>query len=293
MTANREWLENQIYKEKARSATVTKERALHEKMLAEYKAELEAQAREQAEAVRRMEAESAATLRAFQEAKQKEAHDQYEKRVKAELAAKEAKDKEIEQLAALELQLIERLKKKKAQQDKAVEQLEAVMQLNTLRTSQEIKKTRDRSAATRSGSPSPTKRSPSKAGAKPKQQAQSSSKASNDQQKLSSADEEIARAFSRYDSNDSGKMKTESLEGEWVVMSRTVLMQVIICRWPCLAFACFLLTCKFALPCVAAGLMRDLKQSLNAAQLEKAKGQLDPKHTGKIDFSEFLLWWKG
>ncbi|KAF5835154.1 hypothetical protein DUNSADRAFT_7829 [Dunaliella salina] len=153
-----------------------------------------------------------------------QAQEDYERRLREEMDSKSERELEIERLAELEMQLIERLKQKQMRQRKAYQQLEAVLALGS---------------STRKSSSKPSSpQVPPQASPPPPQEP---------------TEEEVARAFSMYDTEASGEISTGCIDG----------------------------------------LMRDLGVALAPSQLSQAIAQLDSRQCGKVSFGEFLLWWKG
>ena len=168
----------------------------------------------------------------------------------------------MEKLAALEMELIERLRKKQSEQYSAYNELEGVLGVpsggslrNTMRSSSAANVRGSQSR----GGPSGTSKAP--APERSVQQVRTVGHASvapaqphySEPAPGEPTDEEIARAFSKYDMEGAGVVPTPSI----------------------------------------ANLMADLGTPLTDVQLGQAVAQLDPNQTGNVDFGSFLYWYHG
>ncbi|MEW5308898.1 MAG: hypothetical protein WDW38_000819 [Sanguina aurantia] len=231
---NRTEMENRLYAEKVSLVLQAKdERVEIDRLLAESKLLARKEALEQKEAIRAAQEDGRRRIEQIKATKLHSAQGDYEKRLKEEMDAKCVKEREIERLAQMELELIERLKSKQMEQRKAYQQLEAVLSLGSTRNSSP----RHSSKTPLSGAHSSAVETPSEAGS-----------GGGDP-----SEEDVARAFSMYDTDGTGEVSTLSLDG----------------------------------------LMKDLHVPLTAMQLAQAISQLDTELEGKISFGGFLVWWKG
>ncbi|MEW5298443.1 MAG: hypothetical protein WDW36_001566 [Sanguina aurantia] len=309
---NRTEMENRLYAEKVSLVLQAKdERVEIDRLLAESKLLARKEALEQKEAIRAAQEDGRRRIEQIKATKLHSAQGDYEKRLKEEMDAKCVKEREIERLAQMELELIERLKAKQMEQRRAYQQLEAVLSLGSARLGEPVEtptvRTLRRAAVACTGparqgpvdrvwvcappradcqvlpcagaeqpprseppAPQPPPREPhGPTLALPHRNAppRHSSKApligahSSAVEAPSEAgsgggepsEEDVARAFSMYDTDGAGEVPTLSLDG----------------------------------------LMKDLHVPLTAMQLSQAISQLDTELNGKISFGGFLVWWKG
>lgn len=182
-------------------------------------------------------------------------HEEYERRLQDEIERRLAKEKELEKLASLEMELIERLRKKQSEQYRAYNELEGVLGVPSAPR-------RSTSAQSLRGSPSHQHQVRGGAAAERSvQQVRAVDSASvvpgapsaSEPAPGEPSDEEIARAFSKFDTEGTG------------VIGRSTI----------------------------GDLMADLGSPLNDVQLAQAVSQLDPNETGKVDFGSFLYWYHG
>ncbi|GAX75926.1 hypothetical protein CEUSTIGMA_g3369.t1 [Chlamydomonas eustigma] len=179
--------ENKIYSDKVTVVQQTKEeRAEYDRLLAESKLLSRKEALEQKEFIRRQQEDARKKIEQLKISRLQMAQEEYERRLKEEMDAKLQKEKEIEQLAQLELELIGRLRTKQTEQQKAFQQLEAVLSLG----------------ASGSGKQPASKLHPS-APAAPSTPPQSGEP----------SEEDVARAFSVYDVDGTGEVSTQDLQG--------------------------------------------------------------------------------
>uniref|UniRef100_A0A7R9YRY9 EF-hand domain-containing protein n=1 Tax=Chlamydomonas euryale TaxID=1486919 RepID=A0A7R9YRY9_9CHLO len=186
---NRIETENKVFAEKIATAQQTKEdkediaRTLKENQLL-----LRKEALENKEIIRKQQEDARRKLEELKIARLHMAQDDYEKRLREEMEAKTQKEMEIEELAALEMELIERLRAKQLEQQKAFSQLEAVLSL---------------------GAASPGKGSPNK-----------QAPASPSKPLAEPEEEDVARAFSVYDQDGTGKISASDVGGEALFVRR-------------------------------------------------------------------------
>ncbi len=112
-----------------------------------------------------------------------------------------AKEREIEQLAALEMELIDRLRTKQQEQKKAFQQLEAVLSMG--------------SPSKASSSSSKQLQSGGKGGAPPPKRTNgtSATSASPPPPTQEPSEEDVARAFSVYDRDGTGLILSKDVQG--------------------------------------------------------------------------------
>jgi len=179
---------NKIFADKVTVVQQTKEeRAEFDRLLAESKLLSRKEALEQKEFIRKQQEEARKKIEQLKISRLQMAQEEYERRLKEEMDAKLQKEKEIEQLAQLELELIGRLRTKQTEQQKAFQQLEAVLSLGTSGSGKQ---------------PAATKLNPS-APAAP----------STPPQTGEPSEEDVARAFSVYDVDGTGEVSTQDLQG--------------------------------------------------------------------------------
>eukprot|EP00798_Chlamydomonas_sp_ICE-L_P031811 gene31811-7013_t len=168
--------ENKVYLEKVNVVQQTKEeKAEIDKLLAESKLLSRKEALEQKESIRQQQEVARRKLEALK------AQDDYEKRLKEETDAKNVKEAEIQRLAQIEMELIERLKTKQGQQQKAYQQLEAVLSLGGS-----------------TGSKSSSHGAPAAASAAPSAEP---------------GEDDVARAFSVFDLDGTGEISALDMQG--------------------------------------------------------------------------------
>jgi hypothetical protein len=108
--------------------------------------------------------------------------------------AKAAKEREIEQLAKLEMELIERLKAKQQEQKKALQQLEAVLAIGS------------------PSSPKSKKPAQSPGSTKAKSGGPGAAKKTTGSVKSEPSEEDVARAFAVYDREGTGSVSTKDIQ---------------------------------------------------------------------------------
>ncbi|KAG1663826.1 hypothetical protein FOA52_013391 [Chlamydomonas sp. UWO 241] len=191
-------MENTVFADRIATAQQTREEKEEiAKMLAENKLLSRKEALEQKEVIRKQQEDTRRKVEQMKIARLHMAQDDYEQRLRTEMDAKAQKEREIEELASLEMELIDRLRAKQAEQQKAFSQLEAVLSLGS----------------TKQGS----KGSPSKSPAAPPL--------------VEPEEEDVARAFSVYDHEGTGEIRASDVESLMrdlaVPLSGTQLAQAI------------------------------------------------------------------
>jgi len=247
----------------AMAQTVRVERALLEDEMQREKIVARKQAVQQKLEIRRQHEIAARKAEQRKVAELIAAHEDYESRVAAEVAVRQKKEKELQEMAQLELQLIEKLKRKQIEQIEAYTELEDVLGTkppstaqkppSSARSAKPSARSSARPAAERSsaGPARESSRASAGAGAATPPPEAMPSEASGEP--VEPTEEEIAMAFAQYDEEGTGAIGTTLLDP----------------------------------------LMRDLGVPLDAAQLAQAVSQLDRSGAGEISFGEFLLWWRG
>lgn len=230
-------------------ARAQNERTKEEQRIADRKRALEmkAKVREQQNVFR----QKAASTKALH---LQETHDQYEKRTLRELALKEEKEKELEKMAKLEMELIVTLQKRQREQEKAIKELEEALAADSRSRMSSPTRTMQSSASTRSRDPGTDSRSASRLSSTKKSLLQGEDMTSTDIPEPS--DEEIQAQFTSlvtYDSEGKGKIDTSELSD----------------------------------------LLQKLGLQLDSQQMSQCQEQLDPRSSGKVQYDEFLEWWHG
>jgi len=105
------------------------EQAAHERMLAEQRLMERKKALESKEAVRQKQMESKEKLLTLKARQMEETHADYQRRLAEELKEQQRQEKELQKLAAQELELIEKLQLKQHEQRQAYEELENALGL--------------------------------------------------------------------------------------------------------------------------------------------------------------------
>lgn len=261
---NKELRETQIMELRDQMAQEVRiERAVLEDELQREKILARKRAVEQKEQIRRAKEEATQKLEQRKLAELINAHEDYQQRVAEEMAVRRKKEQELHAMAKVELQLIERLKKKQQEQVQAYTELEDVLGTRTLAQGgtgggSRIMSSRSAGAPQARGSSAGRGTTAHSSGQGHPAGADAAESTSAVEQGSPGAareptEEEIAVAFSRYDDEGTGTIPTTSLEG----------------------------------------LMSDLGLQLNAHQLSQAVAQLDRTGMGEVSFGEFLLWWRG
>eukprot|EP00877_Chromochloris_zofingiensis_P006319 jgi/Chrzof1/1940/Cz10g27070.t1 len=189
----RQDVEARLLADKANLAAQTKEeRAEIEAAIAELRQERQKQVAQKRDTVKKQLSQGGTKLQQQRAARLQMAQEEYERRVREEAEAKEQKEQEIAELARLEMELIERLKKKQAEQNKAYQQLEAALALSSTGTR----------SVSRNNQSSPSHQTTA---SRPTSGAQHSSS--------DPSDEDIARAFAAYDVDARGVISTAQITG--------------------------------------------------------------------------------
>ncbi|KAK9819957.1 hypothetical protein WJX72_004409 [[Myrmecia] bisecta] len=173
--------QKQLEKEERLQET-KEEKAELEKVLAETKLLSRIEALERKQAVQKEHRKAQAKTVKYRKEKIKAVHEEYDKRLNEEIQARMDKEKELASLAQVEMRLIERLKLRQVQQQKALDQLEAALNLG---------KKSQAGAAQRLYTPQNTQQP-----TLPEEP----------------SEEDIARAFSVYDPEGEGSISTQDLE---------------------------------------------------------------------------------
>lgn len=229
------------------------ERTKEEQRIADRKRALEmkAKVREQQNVFR----QKAASTKALH---LQETHEQYEKRTLRELALKEEKEKELEKMAKLEMELIVTLQKRQREQEKAIKELEEALAADSRSSRMSSpNRTLQSSASTYrdNTTTAPDSRSVSRLSSTKKSLLQGEE--GRDGEMPEPSDEEIQAQFMSlvsYDSSDGGeKIDTAELSD----------------------------------------LLAKLGLQLDSSQMSQCQEQLDPRSSGKVLYDEFLEWWHG
>ncbi|GMH41392.1 hypothetical protein BSKO_09302 [Bryopsis sp. KO-2023] len=155
------------------------ERAKIERLVAEDRFLSRRKALQQKETVRRSQQLAEQKIQQQRTARLQMAHDEYDRRLREEVESRFKKEKELENLVRLELDLIERLKASQDAQCLAYKQLDAALQLGKTSTRS---KSAQQQRMTTVGKPKPENGEPT--------------------------DQEVAQIFANYDSQGSGYVET-------------------------------------------------------------------------------------
>lgn len=125
-------VEKRAYMAKMTSAVQTKEERLeNEQRLAEYKLSHRLNALEKKDAVKKSMMKSQHKLDSYRMQRIQATHADYEHRLQEEVNARLLKEQELQHLSGVEIELIERLKKKQVEQQQALQELQEAMALTS------------------------------------------------------------------------------------------------------------------------------------------------------------------